>query len=106
LRKTVIVTSEDASGKSVKGNGRVCSTVDTVAVSLVVSYDAMRQEGIKDVEGVEDGSKPSIEDGFKDIDGELLGFVLGVDEGSVVGCSDGIVDGCEDGFADGKSQKS
>ena len=101
-----MLTSEDASGKSVKVNGRVCSTVDTVAVSLVGSYNAMRQEGLKDVEGVEDGSKPSIEDGFKDIDGELLGFLLGIDEGSAVGCSDGIEEGSEDGFADGKSQKS
>jgi hypothetical protein len=54
----------------------------------------IRQEGIKDAEGVEDGCRESInkptKDGIKDVDGGLLGVTLGIEEDSVGGCSDGV----------------
>jgi hypothetical protein len=40
----------------------------------------MRHEGVEDVEGVDDG--------IKDDDGELVGFTLGIDDGSADGCSE------------------
>jgi hypothetical protein len=54
----------------------------------------IRQEGIEDAEGVEDGCWEGIneptKDGIKDVHGGLLGVTLGIEEGSVGGCSDGV----------------
>jgi hypothetical protein len=50
-----------------------------VVVAVVCSYGDMRQEGVEDVEGVDDS--------IKDDDGELVGFALGIDDASVDGCS-------------------
>jgi len=104
LRKTVSCTSGDTTGgRFVNGNGSVCSFIVTYSVGLVTSYGVRTQEGIKDTEGVEDGRKISPEVGFEDSDGELLGFMLGIDEGLVEDCSDGIEDGSFVGSADAGS---
>jgi hypothetical protein len=67
-----------------------------VVVAVVCSYIDMRQKGVEDVEeGVDD-------DSIKDEDGELVGFALGINDGSVDGCSELIEDGSED--ADGDSE--
>jgi hypothetical protein len=64
----------------VKGNDRVSPMLVAVVVAVVCSYSDMRQKGVEDVEGVDDG--------IKDDDGELVGFALGIDDASVEGCSE------------------
>ena len=78
------MTPSVATGTFVKLYSRICSGLVISSVN-VTSYTDMRQEGIEDTEGAADGRKKSFEVGFEERDGELLGFMVGFDEGSVDG---------------------